>query len=957
MRSATFYIVACVASAQPYSAPDYVVSTLAGGVAGALDGTGTGAQFNGVLGLAYASDYIYVAESNNDQVRMISATTLISSTVAGQDGFPGYTNAVGTNSKFNNPHGLDVDTASASAPRIFVSDQGNNVIREIALSSLVVRSIAGGGSSGGTAPGHANGVGSSATFTTPYGVTYNSPTDTLYVLETNMVRAIIVSTLQVTTVAGTGVAGTTNGYGTNALLGSPRYMSIDPAKNFALFGDNTYHNIRGLFLSTNQVTTLVPTASTTAGTANGDSVTARLNTYQGGAFDTASGLLYFTDWDGNNVRMVNMSNNDVSAVAGSVTAASGLAQGWGTNALFKNPCGIAFDSARSLLYVADYFNSVVRKISFRCPAGTYASASKCVICPPDYCCPPGTVTPIIGRGCPVKIPFTGSDDSYVVAPTCILIQVQAWGGGGAGAQTPSCDGGEGAYIVSNVTVASESVLTVIVGGGGVWASAASSAAIKAAASSSTYGGGGAALGYAKSTRGGGSGGGRSAVQITVGVDVVTAAGGGSAGAFTTPAVGGDGGTPTGGDGAATTAGYQGLGATVTAGGGGGTAAIGNVNFPDGNAGIQYRGGDAALNCDGCGAGGGGYYGGGSSCTYSSGSGGGGGGSSGACLAGGTAGLCSGTSMSLKSASTKAQNYPGVGYSDGGLGSAVSPGSGGNGLVVITCVDFSCLAGTYKAGVRRCLSCTVGHYCLNACTTPTPCPSGTYGDILGLSTSSCAGLCAAGFYGSSTANTNSSCNGPCTAIGYYCPPGSTGVTQYACPAGTYGASAPLATNACTGLCNGGRWGAAGQTTSLCSGQCTAGYYCPAGSTSPTEMICGIGKYCPAGASTPAICQAGYYGSITTNTVSSCNGACNVLGFYCPAGSNSSSFYACAKGFFGSTGYQATSSCSGPCAAGSYGASVAMTSPSCSGPCSAGFYGSSMGNQLSSCDVRYIYAHLP
>lgn len=172
----------------------------------------------------------------------------------------------------------------------------------------------------------------------------------------------------------------------------------------------------------------------------------------------------------------------------------------------------------------------------------------------------------------------------------------------------------------------------------------------------------------------------------------------------------------------------------------------------------------------------------------------------------------------------------------------------------------------------------------------------------------------------------------------------------CPAGTFGGGPGLVTSACSGLCNGGRWGAVGQTTLLCSGQCLGGYYCPPGSTSPTEFICGVGKYCLAGATAPATCPPGYFGSIATNTAATCNGACTVLGYYCPAGSNSSSFYACAKGSYGSSGFQALPSCTGPCAAGSYGSAVAMTTPSCSGPCAAGFFGSSTGNQLSSCDVR-------
>ncbi|RYG49157.1 hypothetical protein EON67_06920, partial [archaeon] len=48
------------------------------------------------------------------------------------------------------------------------------------------------------------------------------------------------------------------------------------------------------------------------------------------------------------------------------------------------------------------------------------------------------------------------------------------------------------------------------------------------------------------------------------------------------------------------------------------------------------------------------------------------------------------------------------------------------------------------------------------------------------------------------------------------------------------------------------------TSACSGPCAAGYYCPAGSTSSTAFQCGdVSVYCPAGSSAPVTVPNGYY----------------------------------------------------------------------------------------------------
>src|SRR3989344_4975637 len=140
------------------------------------------------------------------------------------------------------------------------------------------------------------------------------------------------------------------------------------------------------------------------------------------------------------------------------------------------------------------------------------------------------------------------------------------------------------------------------------------------------------------------------------------------------------------------------------------------------------------------------------------------------------------------------------------------------------------------------------------------------------TTNCETPCGAGQYWSS---------GSCTDVGagYYSPTADN--SRYSCSAGYYGSST---TN----------------SVSTCNGQCTAGYYCTAGSTSATQNACGTGNYCPAGSSGATVCPAGssgttncaagYYGSSTTNSVSTCNGACTA-GYYCTAGSTSATQNTC------------------------------------------------------------------
>ncbi|MFT6292691.1 MAG: sugar lactone lactonase YvrE, partial [Ilumatobacter sp.] len=134
--------------------PTGVVTTLAGnaGNSGADNGTGTSASFNNPYGVAVdGSGYVYVADTFNSLIRKISSTGVVT-TLAG-DGSRSAVNGNGISASFDFPLGVAVDGFG----NVYVADQNNDLIRKIS-STGVVTTLAGDGSRGAV---NANGTSAS----------------------------------------------------------------------------------------------------------------------------------------------------------------------------------------------------------------------------------------------------------------------------------------------------------------------------------------------------------------------------------------------------------------------------------------------------------------------------------------------------------------------------------------------------------------------------------------------------------------------------------------------------------------------------------------------------------------------------------------------------------------------------------------------------------------------------
>jgi sugar lactone lactonase YvrE len=132
-----------------------VVTTLAGaaGQAGDIDGTGNTARFNGPTRLAVDSNgNVYVTDTGNSTIRKISPAGAVL-TIAGQGGTCGALDGSGTAAQFCNPKGIALDPSG----NLWVADTKNNTIRKIDQAGHVT-TVAGKAGVCGSADGPAAGA-------------------------------------------------------------------------------------------------------------------------------------------------------------------------------------------------------------------------------------------------------------------------------------------------------------------------------------------------------------------------------------------------------------------------------------------------------------------------------------------------------------------------------------------------------------------------------------------------------------------------------------------------------------------------------------------------------------------------------------------------------------------------------------------------------------------------------
>jgi sugar lactone lactonase YvrE len=156
-----------------------------------------------------------------------------------------------------------------------------------------------------------------------------------------------------------GASGTNDGTGGAARFIGPRGVAVDGAGN--VYVADTYNYTIRKITPAGAVTTLAGSAGL-SGSANGINSVARFNQPSGVAVD-GGGNLYVADYENSTIRKITPvgTNWVVTTLAGSAGQTGG-ADGTNSVARFNQPNSVAVDSAGNI-YVADKGNSTIRKIT------------------------------------------------------------------------------------------------------------------------------------------------------------------------------------------------------------------------------------------------------------------------------------------------------------------------------------------------------------------------------------------------------------------------------------------------------------------------------------------------------------------------------------------------------------------------------------------------------------------
>ena len=332
------------------------ITTFAGnGIAGDFGDGGTAicARLNFASGVAVDGlGNVYIADEGNNKIRKVALSTGIITTIAGT-GIAGYNgdNILATNAQLNFPFGVALDASG----NVYISDEVNERVRKIAVSTGIITTIAGNGISGSSGDGA---PATNSQLASPTGIAVDA-SGNIYVGDdgNNKIRIITGSDGIISTFAGNGTYGSSGdgGAATNAQFSSPYGIAVDNMGNVYI---SDWSNCKIRKVSGGIISTFAGNGSIGYNSDGIPATSAQLFRPYGVAVDS-EGNVFIADTENNRIRKVTVSTGIISTIAGNGIQGFSGDGGPATSAKLAEEFGVAVDASGNV-YIADLDNSRIR---------------------------------------------------------------------------------------------------------------------------------------------------------------------------------------------------------------------------------------------------------------------------------------------------------------------------------------------------------------------------------------------------------------------------------------------------------------------------------------------------------------------------------------------------------------------------------------------------------------------
>ena len=323
---------------------------------------------------ADAQGNIYFSDRLNNHVRMVTVSTGVITTVAGNgscafsgDGGPA------SSATLCIPGYLHVDARG----NIYINDAGNGRVRMITKSSGIITTVAGNGGIGYSGDGR---LATDSSIYKGFGIAVDIPGN-IYICDTleNSVRKVTKSTGIISTIAGTGsinnggFAGD-GGLATLAKLNLPHAVAVDASGN-VFFTDTLNNRVRMVSVTTGIITTVVGggTLPLTIGGPGVPRTLVDLDQTRGISLD-AAGNMFLARFHSGLILKVTKSSGLVTIVAGIYSGGFSGDGGPATSAKIGSPTDVVVDTFGNI-HITDPDNIRIRTVATMISGSWFAFSS------------------------------------------------------------------------------------------------------------------------------------------------------------------------------------------------------------------------------------------------------------------------------------------------------------------------------------------------------------------------------------------------------------------------------------------------------------------------------------------------------------------------------------------------------------------------------------------------------